>query len=163
MRYLQHEVHELDGYNQELRDILWNLFRVSRLKFTRKVPSKATLDWALTNVFEDLDFLSHYRAANRIKRWHHHLNIPLHHSQFWNLSNVMCSTVFDIHDSQKTNNDDNKNTRHAEWDFASKQKSDFLRLYLWRLEHTKKKECKTSLKGTPTSLDILLHFLVFEL
>ena len=41
---------------------------VSRLNFTRKSSFEGTpLDWALANVFEDLDFLLHYQAANRIK------------------------------------------------------------------------------------------------
>ena len=41
---------------------------VQRLNLTRESSFKGTpLDWALPNVFEDLDFLSHYRAANRIK------------------------------------------------------------------------------------------------
>ena len=71
MCYLHHEVPEFDGYNQEF----WKtgLFfemcsRVSRLKFTCENTFKGTpLNWALVNVFEDLDFLSHHWAVNRIR------------------------------------------------------------------------------------------------
>ena len=53
--------------------------RVSRLNFTRE---STILNWALANVFEDLDFLSHnYCAQNIIKlqdhQRHRHLNLPL--------------------------------------------------------------------------------------
>ena len=59
------------GKNRNLEDfrILFELCsRVnSCLNFTRESSFKGTpLDWALANVFEDLHFLTHYRAANRI-------------------------------------------------------------------------------------------------
>ena len=117
MRYLHHEVHELDEYTVimnfgRLRDILWNVFSSNRLNFPRESSFKGTpLDLALANIFEDLDFLSHYRVANRLNKTarseiyqrHRHLNLPLdqvhllpqaHHAQFWNKSNIICSTVF---------------------------------------------------------------------
>ena len=56
------------GINHEF----WKTLRYS-LKCVLELASSAShakdtpLDWALANVFEDLDFLSHYRAANRIK------------------------------------------------------------------------------------------------
>ena len=81
MRYLHHEVHELDGYNNKL---LWNVFkRLSRL--TRESSFKDTLlDWALVNVFEDLNFLSYNyceqnkTAHSEIYQRHRHLNLPLY-------------------------------------------------------------------------------------
>ena len=67
---LNYEVHELDGYDHEFwKTSGYSLKCVLQLVASTshaKVPSKA-LDWALANVLEGLDFLSHYRAANRIK------------------------------------------------------------------------------------------------
>ena len=67
---LHHEVHELDGYNHEfwktsgysLKWVLELVASTSHMEVTWKL-----LDWALANVFEELDFLSYYWAANRIK------------------------------------------------------------------------------------------------
>ena len=73
MGYLHHEVQEVDGYDQEFWKTLgYSLFkmcsRVSCLNFSRESTFKGTPpDWALANIFEDLDFLSHYPAANRMK------------------------------------------------------------------------------------------------
>ena len=73
MRYLHHEVHELDGYNQEFwKTAGYSLECVLELVASTshaKVPSEAPHSTGLsrTSVYEDLDFLSHYRAANRIK------------------------------------------------------------------------------------------------
>ena len=56
----------------------------SRPNFAQESSFKGTpLNWALTDVFEDLDFLSHnYCEQNKttcsdIYQQHHHLNIPL--------------------------------------------------------------------------------------
>ena len=70
MRYLL--VYELDGYQSCISEDFGIFFemssRVIRFNFIRESSLKGTpLDWALANVFEDLDFLLHYRAANRIK------------------------------------------------------------------------------------------------
>ena len=58
--------------------------RVSRLNFTRESSFKGIpLDWALANVFEDLDFLSHNyceqnkTARSEIYQRHRHLNLSL--------------------------------------------------------------------------------------
>ena len=88
--------------------------RVSRLNFTRESSFKGIpLDWALANVFEDLDFLSHNyceqnkTARSEIYQRHRHLNLSLDQklhlltsgiSQFWNKSNVICYTAFDLHE-----------------------------------------------------------------
>ena len=63
IRYLSHEVHELDGYNHEFWKTSGNSlkfvpeFSYSRLNFTRESSFKDTpLDWTLVKVFEDLDF-----------------------------------------------------------------------------------------------------------
>ena len=109
-----------------------------------KVPSKAP-HWALTNVFQDSDFLSrnycdqNKTACSKIYQADRHLNLPLDqksHLQYFlghmTSSNVICSTVFGLHSTQTTDNDDNKNSRQNET--VSKQKSDFLMLYLCRIE-----------------------------
>ena len=64
-----------------LRAILWNVFnRLSRFHFTSESSFKGTLDWALANVFEDLDFFPHNycernkTARSRIYQRHRHLN-----------------------------------------------------------------------------------------
>ena len=59
MRYLHHEVHELDGYKAGILEDFGIFFEmcswVSRLNFTRERSFKDTpLDWALANVFEDI-------------------------------------------------------------------------------------------------------------
>ena len=107
MRYLHHEVHELDGYNHEFwKTSGYSLKCVLELVASTshaKVPSKAPHS-ALTNVFEDLDFLSNYWAANRIKPlvarstngifiwiylWIKVVLTSSGTSQFWNKSNVI--------------------------------------------------------------------------
>ena len=60
--------------------------RLSRLNFTRESSFKGTLDWALANVFEDLDFLSHNyceqnkTARSEIYQRHRHVSLPLDQS-----------------------------------------------------------------------------------
>ena len=58
--------------------------RLNRLNFTRESSFKGTaLDWALANVFEDLDFLSHNyceqneTARSEIYKRHRHLKLLL--------------------------------------------------------------------------------------
>ena len=86
--YLHHEVHELHGYQSCLLEDFGIFFemcsRVRRLNFTRESSFKGIpLDWALANVFEDLDFLSHNyceqnkTARSEIYQRHRHLNLPL--------------------------------------------------------------------------------------